>query len=96
MSKGGTFGFSVALSFDGNTLSGGAFNDRGFGKTVNAPHDTRSAGFGAVYVFVRQGNAWAEQAYVEASRSEPSDGFGYTSISETGIPSRSGPEISRV
>ena len=85
-SRGGNlFGFSVALSFDGNTLAGAAFNDRGSGRTINAPHDTRAAGSGAVYVFTRQNGGWSQQAYVKASRSEPSDGFGYaTAISEDG------------
>jgi hypothetical protein len=73
------FGFSVALSFDGNTLAAAAFNDRGSGKTVNAPYDMRAQGSGAVYIFTRQNGMWTQQAYVKGSRSEPSDGFGYAS-----------------
>lgn len=83
--SGDLFGFSVALSFDGNTLAGAAFNDRGSGKTINAPHDTRANGSGALYVFTRQNSRWSQQAYIKASRSEPSDGFGFaTAISEDG------------
>lgn len=82
---GDLFGFSVALSDDGNTLAGAAFNDRGSGRTVNAPHDTRANGSGAVYVFTRQGGVWSQQAYVKGSRSEPSDGFGFAvAISDDG------------
>ena len=83
--SGDLFGFSVALSFDGNTLAGAAFNDRGSGRTIDAPHDTRANGSGAVYVFTRQNGGWSQQAYVKASRNEPSDGFGFaTAISEDG------------
>ncbi len=73
------FGFSVSLSFDGNTLAAAAFNDRGSGRTVNAAYDQRAQGSGAVYVFTRQSGMWTQQAYVKGSRSEPSDGFGYAS-----------------
>ena len=83
--NGDLFGFSVALSFDGNTLAGAAFNDRGSGRTVNAPHDTRAQGSGAVYVFTRQDGKWSQQAYIKASRSETSDGFGFaTALSDDG------------
>ena len=82
---GNLFGFSVALSFDGNTLAGAAFNDRGSGRTVNAPHDTRANGSGAMYVFTRQNGGWSQQAYIKASRSELSDGLGFAvAISEDG------------
>ena len=82
---GNLFGFSVALSFDGNTLASAAFNDRGSGRTVNAPHDTRANGSGAVYVFTRQNGGWSEEAYIKASRSELSDGLGFaTALSEDG------------
>jgi len=82
---GDLFGFSVALSFDGNTLAGASFNDRGSGQTINAPHDTRANGSGAVYIFTRQNGAWTQQAYVKGSRSEASDGFGFsTALSDDG------------
>jgi hypothetical protein len=82
---GDLFGFSVALSFDGNTLAGASFNDRGSGRTINAPHDTRANGSGAVYIFTRANGAWNQQAYVKASRGEASDGFGFaTALSDDG------------
>ena len=82
---GDLFGFSVALSFDGNTLGAAAFNESGGGKGFNPPDDNKSQGSGALYVFTRQNGAWSQQGYIKASRGETSDGFGFaTSISEDG------------
>ncbi len=82
---GDLFGFSVALTGDGNMLAAGSFNDRGSGRTVNAPYDSTAQGSGAVYIFTRSGSAWTQQAYLKGSRSEPSDGFSYAlAISEDG------------
>lgn len=82
---GDLFGFSIALTGDGNMLAAGSFNDRGSGRTVNAPFDTRAQGSGAVYIFTRQDGKWTQQAYLKGSRSEPSDGFSYAlAISEDG------------
>ena len=82
---GDTFGFSVALSFDGNTLAVGAFTEDGAGRTINPPHDNDENNSGALYVFTRQNGGWSEQAYIKGSRSETSDGFGFaTAISEDG------------
>jgi endonuclease/exonuclease/phosphatase family metal-dependent hydrolase len=33
---------------------------------------------GAVYVFVRSGTTWSQQAYLKASNAEASDHFGYS------------------
>ena len=82
---GDTFGFSVALNFDGNTLAVGAFTEDGSGRTINPSHDDLSSNSGAVYVFIRQNGDWSEQAYLKGSRGETSDGFGFaTAISEDG------------
>jgi len=57
------FGFSVALSGDGNTLAVGARN--------------QAASAGAVYVFTRANNvSWTQQAYVNASNMGAGDMFG--------------------
>jgi hypothetical protein len=46
------FGYSVTISGDGNTLAVGALGE------------STSASFsGAVYIFVRAGTAWSQQAY---------------------------------
>jgi trimeric autotransporter adhesin len=82
---GDLLGFSVGLSFDGNTLAAAAFNESGSGKGFNPADDNKSQGSGALYVFTRQNGAWSQQAYNKASRGETSDGFGFaTSISEDG------------
>jgi hypothetical protein len=82
---GDLLGFSVALSFDGNTLAAAAFNEGGSGRGINPPHDNKAGGSGALFVFTRQNGSWSQQAYIKGSRSEPSDGFGFaTSISADG------------
>jgi hypothetical protein len=82
---GDLFGFSVGLSFDGNTLAAAAFDEDGAGRTINPPHDNRAMNSGALYVFTRQNGGWSRQAYIKGSRGETSDGFGFaTSISEDG------------
>jgi hypothetical protein len=82
------FAYDVALSFDGNTMVVGSFNEDGSGRTVNAIPDNRLAaggGNGAVYVFERVGAAWRQTAYVKGSRTEANDALGYSvSISEDG------------
>ena len=79
------FGFSVALSLDGNTLAVAAFDEDGGGRGINPPHDNTSLNSGALYVFTRQGGAWSQQAYIKGSKGETSDGFGFaTAISDDG------------
>jgi hypothetical protein len=85
LDAGDLFGFSVGLSFDGNTLAAAAFNESGSGRGINQPDDNKFGQSGALYVFTRQNGAWTQQAYIKGSRSEPSDGFGFaTSISADG------------
>jgi hypothetical protein len=83
---GDDFGFSVALSFDGNTLAAAAFDEDGSGRGINPPDDNGSQNSGALYVFTRQGGtAWSQQAYIKGSKGETSDGFGFaTAISDDG------------
>jgi hypothetical protein len=67
-----TLGFSVSLS--GNTLAVGASGEASASGTT--PDDDSRPGAGAVYVFVRTGTTWIQQAYLKASNAEASDGFG--------------------
>jgi hypothetical protein len=85
-SEGGDlFGFSVALSFDGNTLAASAFDERGSARTINGPHDNLANGSGALFVFTRNGGRWTEQAYIKGSRNEATDQLGYSvAISDDG------------
>jgi hypothetical protein len=82
---GDLFGFSVGLSFDGNTLAAAAFDEDGGGRGINPPHDNLSGNSGALYVFARQNGTWNQQAYIKGSKGEMSDGFGFaTAISDDG------------
>jgi hypothetical protein len=69
------FGFSVAAS--GDTLVVGAPMEDSDARGVNRDQSNNNApGSGAVYVFVRSGGAWTQQAYLKASNSEMGDQFG--------------------
>jgi cysteine-rich repeat protein len=71
------FGYSLALSSDGNTLAVGAFGEDSATKGIEGVQtDNAAANSGAVYVFTRTGSAWAQQAYIKASNTEASDSFG--------------------
>jgi hypothetical protein len=74
----GNSGFAAALAIDGDTLAVGAPCESSNAKGINAgnPDDTSAACAGAVYVFVRSGGVWAQQAYVKPSNTEAGDGFG--------------------
>ncbi len=62
------FGYSVAISSDGNTLAVGSYLDDNSGGT-NA---------GSVYVFTRSGSTWAQQTRIQASDAAATDLFGYS------------------
>ncbi len=73
---GDQFGFSVALSADGNTLAVGAIYEDSDG---SSPDDNSAPNAGAVYLFVRgDGGSWAQQAYLKASNADTNDWFGYS------------------
>ena len=73
------FGYSVALSDDNTTLAIGAPGESSDHAGISAVElagagELRSSG--AVYVFVRQGQAWQQQAFVKASDPVPYASFG--------------------
>lgn len=69
------FGYSVDLA--GDTLAVGAFHeDSSLTGIDNTPDDDLADAAGAVYVFVRDGATWTQQAYIKASNSEAGDNFG--------------------
>ena len=70
------FGYSLALSADGNILAAGAFDEGGSPRVPNGIPDNRRGGAGAVYVFERTGAAWKQRDYVKGSRSEGADSMG--------------------
>ena len=82
--EGDQFGWSVALSGDGNTLAVGAYGERGNATGINGNQVDNSASLaGAVYVFTRSGSAWSQQAYVKAGNTGAYDSFG-TSVALSG------------
>jgi len=69
------FGTSVALN--GDTLVVGAPFESSNSTVINFGQSDDSASYaGAVYVFVRSGGTWTQQAYVKGSNTAPSDQFG--------------------
>jgi hypothetical protein len=75
---GDQFGFSVALNVDGNTLAVGASFEDSSSTGIGSTSDELAAGAGAAYVFTRTASIWSQQAYVKASNTGGSDGFGGT------------------
>ncbi|MEQ9364239.1 MAG: FG-GAP repeat protein, partial [Leptospirales bacterium] len=72
---GDAFGRAIALS--GDTLVVGADAEASNATGVNGTQtDNTAAGAGAVYVFRRGATGWSQEAYVKASNTEASDGFG--------------------
>ncbi|VAW89017.1 hypothetical protein MNBD_GAMMA17-1810 [hydrothermal vent metagenome] len=64
---GDRFGIAISLSADGNTLAVGARDEESNATTINGDQTNNTAGNdGAVYLFVRSGNNWSQQAYIKA------------------------------
>ena len=77
------FGFSLALSADGNTLAVGAFNESS--NSASNPADNSAQNAGAVYVYTRSANTWSAQSYLKAPLPEANDNFGvYLALSGDG------------
>ena len=76
--EGDQFGFSIALSADGNTLAAGAISEDSAATGINGDqNDNSKQSAGAAYVFTRAGTKWTQQAYVKASNTGAMDLFGY-------------------
>lgn len=75
--SGDTFGTSVALSADGNTLAVGAEGEASSAALEgDVQADNSAPEAGAVYVFQRASDEWQQQAYLKASNAESGDHFG--------------------
>ena len=75
----GHIGNALVVSADGNTIAVGAPHESSGASGINGNADDNSLyASGAVYVFVRRGDAWVQQAYVKASNPGQSDLFGMT------------------
>ena len=76
-SESARFGWSTALEAD--TLIVGAMLERSAATGINGDQsDTSIYDAGAVYVFIRNGESWQQQAYVKASNTDENDNFGYS------------------
>jgi len=74
-SQGDWFGFAVAMAGD-TVVVGAPYEDSASqGVNGNGANDNALQS-GAVYVFVRNGTNWAQQAYLKASNTEAGDEFG--------------------
>ena len=71
------FGYRVAIS--GDTMVVGARLEDSNTRGVNGDESNDGATWsGAVYVFVRSGSMWTQQAYLKASNADANDLFGYS------------------
>ena len=78
------FGWSVALNHDGSTLAVGAQSEAGGASGINGnQEDNGAADAGAMYVFVRRGTSWSQQAYIKASNAQGGDRFGFCAALRT-------------
>jgi hypothetical protein len=77
---GDSLGYAIAISQDGNTVVGGAGDEDCYTPGINPPgcdNDAKlDSSTGAVYVFVRNGNTWTEQAFIKSSHPGKEDWFG--------------------
>jgi hypothetical protein len=73
---GDRFGFSIAVSGDGNTLAAGSYDEDGSAAGVNGVSNEEAPNSGAAYVFVRRGEAWTQEAYVKQSTTVRNSAFG--------------------
>ena len=76
---GDSLGVAVALSDDGDTLAATALDEDGANTGINStavPDREADSSTGAVYVFVKDRDAWSQQAYIKASNTGAYDQFG--------------------
>ncbi len=69
--------FGYRLAFDGDTLAVGAYEESSGATGINGDQDnTSQPNAGAVYIFIRDGTNWAQQAYLKASNARANAEFG--------------------
>ncbi|MFL9806314.1 hypothetical protein AB6D40_022685 [Vibrio cyclitrophicus] len=80
-----SFGYSVSLSGDGNTLVVGAYREDGTGNGVSQVPSADQSGdaYGAAYVYSFISDIWSEQAYLKSLKTDPTSSFGI-SVSTNG------------
>lgn len=71
------FGYSVALSAEGDTLAVGAIGESSNATGINSAPGVRSLiRAGAAYVFTRSAGNWSQQAYIKATNTQVDAWFG--------------------
>ncbi len=70
--------FGDSLAIDGETVAVGAILEDSRTSGVGSTPNDAGVDNGAVYVFVRSGEAWSQQAYVKASNTGDGDLFGHS------------------
>ncbi|MDT0556320.1 FG-GAP repeat protein [Patiriisocius hiemis] len=80
------FGFKVDTNATGDIIAIGSPGEDSNAVGVNGDQTNNTAtDSGAVYVFVRTGGVWVQEAYIKASNSEAGDFFGYSiSLNDVG------------
>jgi hypothetical protein len=69
----------TAIALSGDTMAIGAPFESSATTTINGnQNDDTAIAAGAVYVFVRSGTTWMQQAYIKASNTEAGDWFGFS------------------
>ena len=85
---GDQFGFSIALSGDGNVLAVGALSEDSNASGINNfafEDDDTAPDAGAVYIFTRTGTTWKQRDYLKSSNNSGNDRFGFSlSLSASG------------
>ncbi len=82
---GDVFGFAVSMRSDGNAFVVGAPFEDSNATGINGVQGGGATDAGAVYLFVRSGTTWRQQAYIKASNTGADDEFGDSvSISSDG------------
>src|SRR6266581_1282861 len=79
---GDQFGYSIAISLDGNTLATGAITEKSAATGIQPPNEgsndaASDVSTGAAYVFVRNGTAWTQQAFIKATNTRLNDQFAW-------------------
>ncbi|WP_179957728.1 integrin [Exilibacterium tricleocarpae] len=75
--RGTNFGRAVSLSADGDTLAASAWLENSSASGVNGDQtDVAAYRSGAVYMFMRNGTEWSQEAYIKASSPAREDRFG--------------------
>ncbi|MBV1911895.1 MAG: cadherin-like beta sandwich domain-containing protein [Kangiellaceae bacterium] len=77
--------FGRAIALEGNTLVVSAENESSNATGINGDQLNDDARWsGAVYVFVKEGSNWSQQAYIKASNTDNNDEFGSRALALKG------------